>query len=196
MDSAPAEELILWRNCLEITEQLLAKNMNFCFSLRVGPTFSSLDTQKVRNDQHSELPRSKAKRSSPSNRRRNKIRLEAFLARKKANTVLSTSSPESKAGGQSLEGLGKPPKQTAPGDKDRSGTEINLPTTSTNGGNSEGGSSSHKDEIGVKEIKKRIQECIDDSQRIQSNEEKHQAVRTSLEAWTEKTLSRLNESSF
>ena len=65
--------------------------------------------------------------------------------------------------------------------------------TSINGGNSEGGSSSHKDEIGVKEIKKRIQECIDDSQ---SNEEKHQAVRTSLEAWTEKTLSRLNESSF
>ena len=167
MDSAPAEELILWRNCLEITEQLLAKNMNFCFSLRVGSTFSfSLDTQKVRNDQHSELPRSKAKRSSPSNRRRNKIRLEAFLARKKANTVLSTSSPESKAGGQSLEGLGKPPNQTAPGDKDRSGTEINLPTTSTNGGNSEGGSSSHKDEIGVKEIKKRVQKCIDDSQRI------------------------------
>ena len=151
---------------VEITKQLLAKNMNFCFSLRVGPTFSSLDTQKVRNDQHSELPRSKAKRSSPSNRRRNKIRLEAFLARKKANTVLSTSSPESKAGGQSLEGLGKPPKQTAPGDKDRSGTEINLPTTSTNGGNSEGGSSSHKDEIGVKEIKKRVQKCIDDSQRI------------------------------
>ena len=192
MDSAPAEELILWRNCLEITEQLLAKNMNFCFSLRVGSTFSfSLDTQKVRNDQHSELPRSKAKRSSPSNRRRNKIRLEAFLARKKANTVLSTSSPESKAGGQSLEGLGKPPKQTAPGDKDRSGTEINLPTTSTNGGNSEGGSSSHKDEIGVKEIKKRVQKCIDDSQRIlehqelimrQSNEEKHRTA--SLEAWT------------
>ena len=192
MDSAPAEELILWRNCLEITEQLLAKNMNFCFSLRVGSTFSfSLDTQKVRNDQHSELPRSKAKRSSPSNRRRNKIRLEAFLARKKANTVLSTSSPESKAGGQFLEGLGKPPNQTAPGDKDRSGTEINLPTTSTNGGNSEGGSSSHKDEIGVKEIKKRVQKCIDDSQRIlehqelimrQSNEEKHRTA--SLEAWT------------
>ena len=134
---------------------------------------------------------SKAKRSSPINRRRNKIRLEAFLARKKANTVLSTSSPESKAGGQFLEGLGKPPKQTAPGDKDRSGTEINLPTTSTNGGNSEGGSSSHKDEIGVKEIKKRVQKCIDDSQRIlehqelimrQSNEEKHRTA--SLEAWT------------
>ena len=41
---------------VEITKQLLAKNMNFCFSLRVGPTFSSLDTQKVWNDQHSELP--------------------------------------------------------------------------------------------------------------------------------------------
>ena len=151
---------------VEITKQLLAKNMNFCFSLRVGPTFSSLDTQKVRNDQHSELPRSKAKRSSPSNRRRNKIRLEAFLARKKANTVLNTSSPESEAGGQSLEGPGKPPNQTAPGDKERDGTEINLPTTSTNGGNSEGRSSSHNDEIGVKEIKKRVQKCIDDTQRI------------------------------
>ena len=115
---------------------------------------------------------------------------------KKANTVLSTSSPESEAGGQSLEGPRKPPNQTAPGDKERDGAEINLPTTSTNGGNSEGRSSSHNDEIGVKEIKKRVQKCIDDSQRIQSNEEKHQAVRTSLEAWTEKTLSRLNESSF
>ena len=88
------------------------------------------------------------------------------MARKKANTVLSTSSPESEAGGQSLEGPGKPPNQTAPGDKERDGTEINLPTTSTNGGNSEGRSSSHNDEIGVKEIKKRVQKCIDDTQRI------------------------------
>ena len=60
--SATAEESFLWRNCLEITKQLLAKNVDFCFSLRVGPTFSfSLDTQKVRNHQHSDLPGTKIK---------------------------------------------------------------------------------------------------------------------------------------
>ena len=141
--------------------------------------------------------------------------LSCQVTAKKANTVLSTSSPESEAWGQSLEGPGKPPNQTAPGDKERDGAEINLPTTSTNGGNSEGRSSSHNDEIGVKEIKKRVQKCIDDTQRIlehqremqrqmmQRNEEKRerndQAARTSIEAWTEhreRALSRLNESSF
>ena len=66
------------------------------------------------------------------------MRLEAFLAKKRANAVSSTSSPESESGGQSLEAPGKPPNQTAPGKNVRSGMETNLHTTSTDKVDSEG----------------------------------------------------------
>ena len=191
--STSAEESILWRDCLEITKQLLAKNVDFCFSLRFGPTFSfSLDTQKVRNHQHSDLPGSKVKQSSPSNRRRNKMRLEAFLAKKRAIAVSSTSSPQSESGGHSMENPGKTPNQTAPGTKVRSRMEINLPATSTNEVDSEGESSSHK-KMDVNEIKMSAQEHLDDLRRMQErnrrveqrnkeeSEKRHQALKKLFE---------------
>ena len=191
--STSAEESILWRDCLEITKQLLAKNVDFCFSLRFGPTFSfSLDTQKVRNRKHSDLPGIKVKQSSPSNRSRNKMRLEAFLAKKRAIAVSKTSSPESESGGHSMENPGKTPNQTAPGTKVRSRMEINLPATSTNKVDSEVESSPHK-KMNVNEIKMSVQECLDDLRRTreqnrrveqrnkEESEKKHQALKKLFE---------------
>ena len=116
------------------------------------------------------------------------MRLEAFLARKKGDTVSSKSSLESESGGHSLEGPGKPPNQTAPGDKVRSRMEINPPTTSINKLDSKKGSFSHK-KMGVKEVKRSIQECLADVRRLseqnwdpmrrneQESERRHQAIK-------------------
>jgi len=119
------------------------------------------------------------------------MRLEAFLAKKRAIAVSSTSSPQSESGGHSMENPGKTPNQTAPGTKVRSRMEINLPATSTNEVDSEGESSSHK-KMDVNEIKMSVQECLDDLRRtreqndrvIQRNKEesekRYQAVKKML----------------
>ena len=69
-------------------------------------------------------------RKSPSTRARNRLRLERFLAKKKASTVPATSSPEPDCRGCPLELLGIASNQTAPDGKGRTSSEINLPTTS------------------------------------------------------------------
>ena len=74
--------------------------------------------------------RSEKSRKSPSTRARNRLRLERFLAKKKASAVPASSSPEPVCGGCPLEPPGVAPNQTAPDEKGRTSSEINLPTTS------------------------------------------------------------------
>ena len=79
------------------------------------------------------------------------MRLEAFLAKKRANAVSSTSSPESESGGQSLEAPGKPPNQTAP---ERDGDK---PT------HNQHRQSGQRGREKIKEIKMSVQKCLGDS---------------------------------
>ena len=47
--SASAVEIGPWNDCLAIARQLLATNMDFCMTVRVGSLSFSLDARKARN---------------------------------------------------------------------------------------------------------------------------------------------------
>ena len=129
--SASAVEIGPWNDCLAIARQLLATNMDFCMTVRVGSLSFSLDARKARNILLStDSPGVRKTRKSPSTRARNRLRLERFLAKKKASTVPASSSPEPDCGGHPLELPRIAPNQTAPDEKGRTSSEINLPTTS------------------------------------------------------------------
>ena len=111
--SASAVESGPWNDCLAIAKQLLAQNMDFRMTVRVGSLSFSLDATKARNILLSrDSPEVRKTRKSPSTRARNRLRLERFLAKKKASTVPATSSPEPDCG------------------KGRTSSEINQTTTS------------------------------------------------------------------
>ena len=129
--SASAMESGPWNECLVIARQLLAQNMDFRMTVRVGTLSFSLDATKARNILLSrDSPEVRKTRKSPSTRARNRLRLERFLAKKKASTVPASSSPEPDCGGCPLELPGIAPNQTAPDGKGRTSSEINLTTTS------------------------------------------------------------------
>ena len=129
--SASAMEIGPWNDCLAIARQLLATNMDFCMTVRVGSLSFSLDARKARNILLStDSPGVRKTRKSPSTRARNRLRLERFLAKKKASTVPASSSPEPDCGGRPLELPRIAPNQTAPDGKGQTSSEINLPTTS------------------------------------------------------------------
>ena len=129
--SASAVESGPWNDCLAIARQLLAQNMNFRMTVRVGSLSFSLDATKARNILLStDSPEVRKTRKSPSTRARNRLRLERFLAKKKASTIPASSSPEPDCGGCPLELPGSAPNQTAPDGKGQTSSEINLPTTS------------------------------------------------------------------
>ena len=87
--------------------------MDFRMTVRVGSLSFSLDATKARNILLStDSPEVRKTHKSPSTRARNRLRLERFLAKKKASTVPATSSPEPDCG------------------KGRTSSEINLTTTS------------------------------------------------------------------
>lgn len=121
--SASAMESGPWNDCLAIARQLLAQNMDFRMTVRVGTLSFSLDATKARNILLSrDSPEVRKTRKSPSTRARNRLRLERFLAKKKASTVPASSSPEPDCGSYPLESPGIAPNQTS--------SEINLTTTS------------------------------------------------------------------
>ena len=129
--STPAVESGPWNDSLALARQLLAQNMDFRMTVRVGSLSFSLDATKARNILPSTpSPEVRQSRKSPSTRARNKLRLERFLAKKKASAVPASSSPEPVCGGCPLELPGVAPNQTAPDEKGRTSSEINLPTTS------------------------------------------------------------------
>ena len=129
--STPAVESGPWNDSLALARQLLAQNMDFRMTVRVGSLSFSLDATKARNILPSTAsPEVRKSRKSPSTRARNKLRLERFLAKKKASAVPASSSPEPVCGGCPLELPGVAPNQTAPDEKGRTSSEINLPTTS------------------------------------------------------------------
>ena len=128
--SASAVESGPWNDCLAIAKQLLAQNMDFRMTVRVGSLSFSLDATKARNILLStDSPEVRKMRKSPSTRARNRLRLERFLANKKASTVPASSSPEPDCGDCPLELPGIAPNQTAPDGKGRTSSEINLTTT-------------------------------------------------------------------
>ena len=128
--SASAVESGPWNDCLAIAKQLLAQNMDFRMTVRVGTLSFSLDATKARNILLSrDSPEVRKTRKSPSTRARNRLRLERFLAKKKASTVPASSSPEPDCGDCPLELPGIAPNQTAPDGKGRTSSEINLTTT-------------------------------------------------------------------
>ena len=87
--------------------------MDFRMTVRVGSLSFSLDATKARNILPSTAsPEVRKSRKSPSTRARNRLRLERFLAKKKASTVPATSSSEPDCG------------------KGRTSSEINQTTTS------------------------------------------------------------------
>lgn len=105
--------------------------MDFRMTVRVGSLSFSLDATKARNILLSkDSPEVRKTRKSPSTRARNRLRLERFLAKKKASTVPASSSPEPDCGGCPVELPGIAPNQTAPDGKGRTSSEINLTTTS------------------------------------------------------------------
>ena len=129
--STPAVESGPWNDSLALARQLLAQDMDFRMTVRVGSLSFSLDAMKARKILPSTAsPEVRKSRKSPSTRARNKLRLERFLAKKKASAVPASSSPEPVCGGCPLELPGVAPNQTAPDEKGRTSSEINLPTTS------------------------------------------------------------------
>ena len=132
MDSVAAEDPSIWRCCLDVARQLISKNLDFCFDLKVGTFSISLDAQKTRRHLLSrEAAKSKPKHKSPSTIKRNKQRMDQFLSKKRAGAFSATSSLSPDLGCHLPEIPKGAPNQENPGDKDQGETEINLVTSST-----------------------------------------------------------------
>ena len=179
---ALAEDLSLWKDCLEIARQLLARSMDFCFIVRIGSSFSfSLDAQKARKHLQSDgTLGSKVKHKSPSTRKRDRKRQEQFFAKKKAAAVSPSTSPEPASGGHSLEvPRGGSPNQRTPEETSRGSLEIDLTTTSTSKADREGQRLAQKEEItqSTKEALDKIELIQQEGralvQRLKTMKEKH-----------------------
>ena len=159
---ASAEDLSLWKDCLEIARQLLARSMDFCFTVRIGSSFSfSLDAQKARKHLQSDgILGSKVKHKSPSTKKRDRKRQEQFFAKKKAAAV---STPEPASGGHSLEvPRGESPTQRTPDETSQGSLEDDLTTTSTSKADRVGQRLAQKEEIAQS-----TKECLDMIELIQ-----------------------------
>ena len=98
LNKAPDPDL--WISCLELARQLIAKDVDFCLDLKIGNQSFSLDTKKSRKHlDFSEPTARRSKHKSASTLKRDKLRLERFLARRsggrKTETSWDISSPSS-----------------------------------------------------------------------------------------------------
>ena len=183
--SASAVENGRWNDCLAIARQLLAKNMDFCMTVRVGSPSFSLDAMKAWNILLStDSPGVRKMRKSPSTRAKNRLRLERFLAKKKASTVPASSSPEPDCGRRPLELPRIAPNQTAPDGKGRTSSEINLPTTSqaVREGQRLVLNGSRPKVISATEIQKAAEANALEAAALLNDMEKHKKLNGSLEA--------------
>ena len=171
-----------WKDCLELARQLLGKNMDFCFNVKIGSTISfSLNAQKARKHLQSDgVLGSKVKQKSPSTRKRNRLRQEQFFAKKKAAAVSTTTSPEPVFGGHSLDVPRGPPTQRTPDETSRT----SLPSTSTSKADKEGQRLAQKTKImvDIKENTKSTKECLDYFELIQHEGQK---LAKRLKTWNE-----------
>ena len=169
-----------WKDCLELARQLLTENMNFCFTVKIGSTRGSnlsfsLNAQKARKPLQSDgFLGSKVKQKSPSTRKRNRLRQEQFFAKKKAEAVSTTTSPEPVFGGHSLDVPRGPPNQKTPDETSRSFLETSLPSTSTSKADKERQRLVQKTQImvNIKESTKSTKECLDSFELIQHEGQK------------------------
>ena len=98
LNKAPDPDL--WISYLELARQLIAKDVDFCLDLKIGNQSFSLDTKKSRKHlDFSEPTARRSKHKSASTLKRDKLRLERFLARRssgrKTETSWDISSPSS-----------------------------------------------------------------------------------------------------
>ena len=181
-----------WKDCLELARQLLGKNMDFCFNVKIGSTISfSLNAQKARKHLQSDgFLGSKVKQKSPSTRKRNRLRQEQFFAKKKAAAVSTTTSPEPVFGGHSLDVPRGPPTQRTPDETRRSFLETNLPSTSSSKADiilKERQCLAQKTKImaDIKESTKSTKEILDSFELIQLTQHEGQKLAKRLKTWNE-----------
>ena len=178
-----------WKDCLELARQLLGKNMDFCFNVKIGSTISfSLNAQKARKHLQSDgFLGSKVKQKSPSTRKRNRLRQEQFFAKKNAAAVSPTTSPEPVFGGHSLDVPRGPPTQRTPDETSQSFLETNLPSTSSSKADKERQRLAQKTKImvDIKESTKSTKECLDSFELIQHMSSEGQKLAKRLKTWNE-----------
>ena len=81
LNKAPDPDL--WISCLELARLLIDKDVDFCLDLKIGNQSFSLDTKKSRKHlDFSDPTGRRSKHKSASTLKRDKLRLERFLARK------------------------------------------------------------------------------------------------------------------
>ena len=188
-----AEDSNPWKDCLELARQLLTKNMNFCFTVKIGSTRGSnlsfsLNAQKARKHLQSDgFLGSKVKQKSPSTRKRNRLRQEQFFAKKKAAAVSTTTSPDPVFGGHSLDVPRGPPTQRTPDETSRSFLETNLPSTSPSKADKERQRLAQKTKImvDIKESTKSTKEILDSFELIQHMSSEGQKLAKRLKTWNE-----------
>ena len=191
---ASAEDSTPWKDCLDFARQLLSKNMDFCFTVKVGSTLSfSLNAQKARKHLQSDgVLGSKVKQKSPSTKTRDRIRQEQFFAKKKAAAAVSTTtSLEPACGDHSLEAPRGSPIQRTPDETSQTSLETNLPRTRTSKADNEGQRLAQKTKImmDIKESTKSTKECLDKMKAlpiaIELIQQEGQKLAKRLKTWNE-----------
>ena len=90
LNKAPDPDL--WISCLELARLLIDKDVDFWLDLKIGNQSFSLDTKKSRKHlDFSDPTGRRSKHKSASTLKRDKLRLERFLARKSGGRKTETS---------------------------------------------------------------------------------------------------------
>ena len=172
LNKAPDPDL--WISCLELARLLIDKDVDFCLDLKIGNQSFSLDTKKSRKHlDFSDPTGRRSKHKSASTLKRDKLRLERFLARKsggrKTETSWDISSPSSGLVDRILE---KPMGQTSQElpDESQEGAEEDSVVPGSNYDRGESSSSEairEGQQMGIKELGRRVTEGLDELMRKQ-----------------------------
>ena len=161
LNKAPDPDL--WISCLELARQLIAKDVDFCLDLKIGNQSFSLDTKKSRKHlDFSEPTARRSKHKSASTLKRDKLRLERFLARRsggrKTETSWDISSPSSGLVDHILEKpMGETSQEVPEESQEGTGDDSVVPGSNDDRGDRK---------MGIKDLGRQVREGLDELERL------------------------------
>ena len=161
LNKAPDPDL--WISCLELARQLIAKDVDFCLDLKIGNQSFSLDTKKSRKHlDFSEPTARRSKHKSASTLKRDKLRLERFLARRsggrKTETSWDISSPSSGLVDHILEKpMGETSQEVPDESQEGTGDDSVVPGSNDDRGDRK---------MGIKDLGRQVREGLDELERL------------------------------
>ena len=174
LNKAPDPDL--WISCLELARQLIAKDVDFCLDLKIGNQSFSLDTKKSRKHlDFSDPTGRRSKHKSASTLKRDKLRLERFLARKsggrKTETSWDISSPSSGLVDHILEKpMGETSQEVPEESQEGTGDDSVVPGSNDKGEKSLVETVREERKMGIKDLGRQVREGLDELERLRRYE--------------------------